>query len=56
MADKLTIKLTDDQQKLIKEATGRTITELNLDTKAKADLTDKDLDQCAGGALPAYNK
>ena len=49
MAGKLTIKLTDDQQKQIKDGTGKAITELNIDTAAISNLTDKDLDQVAGG-------
>jgi hypothetical protein len=44
--NKLTIKLTDDQQKQIKDATGKSITELNIDVAA---LSSKDLDKIAGG-------
>jgi len=47
--NKLTIKLTDDQQNQIKTATGRSITELNIDLAAASHLTEKDLDQVAGG-------
>jgi len=50
MAGKLTIKLTDDQQKQIKDATGKTITELNFDVSVMSNLTDQDLDNVAGGA------
>ena len=56
MAGKLTIKLTDDQQKQIKDATGKAITELSIDTAAIKKLTDKDLDQVAGGAYEATDK
>ena len=49
MAGKLTIKLTDEQQKQIKDATGRSITELNIDSAATGALGEKDLDQVAGG-------
>jgi hypothetical protein len=47
--NKLTIKLTDDQQNQIKKATGRSITELNIDVAAAGRLTEKDLDQIAAG-------
>lgn len=52
MADsKLTIKLTDDQQSQIRKATGRSITELNIDLGATGLLTEKDLDNAAGGSF-----
>jgi hypothetical protein len=47
--NKLTIRLTDDQQKQIKNATGKSITELNIDTAAMSALTDEQLDQASGG-------
>jgi len=47
--NKLTIKLTDDQQKQIKNATGKSITELNIDTAAMPALTDEQLGQASGG-------
>jgi hypothetical protein len=47
--NKLTIKLTDDQQKQIKESTGRSISELNIDLNSTGQLTSKDLDDVAGG-------
>ena len=46
---KLTIKLTDDQQSQIHSATGRKITELNIDAATISPLTEKELDQVAGG-------
>ena len=46
---KLTIKLTDDQQKQIRDATGKTITELGIELAPAGHLTEKDLDQVAGG-------
>jgi hypothetical protein len=49
--NKLTIKLTHDQQNQIKNATGKSITELNIDVSATGDLTDKDLDNVSGGAI-----
>lgn len=47
--NKLTIKLTDEQQNQIKSATGRTITELKIDLGATSKLTDKDFDNVSGG-------
>jgi hypothetical protein len=47
--NKLTIKLTDDQQNQIKNATGRNITEINIDLGAADQLTNQDLDQASGG-------
>lgn len=46
---RLTIRLTDDQQKQIKAATGNSITELNIDLASPSSLSEKDLDQVAGG-------
>ena len=46
---KLTIRLTDDQQSQIKKITGGSITELNIDLASQSDLSEKDLDQVAGG-------
>jgi hypothetical protein len=47
--NKLTIKLTDDQQDQIKKATGKSITELNIDIAATSALTEKELDWVSGG-------
>ena len=46
---KLTIKLTDDQQNQIRIATGKTITELNIDLGTTGNLSEHDLDKIAGG-------
>jgi len=46
---KLTIKLTEDQQNQIKNATGKSITELNIDVASISKLNEKDLDQVSGG-------
>jgi hypothetical protein len=54
--NKVTIRLTDDQQSQIKNATGRSITELNIDVAATGQLSDKDLDQAAGGIVIDYGK
>ncbi len=47
--NKLTITLTDDQQSQIKNATGESITELNIDLDSTGHLTEVDLEQVAGG-------
>jgi hypothetical protein len=47
----LTIQLTDEQQKQIKDATGRSIKELNIDLAAMGSLTEKELADMAGGAV-----
>ena len=49
-SNKLTIKLTDDQQNQIRDATGRRITELNIDLAATGNLSEKDLENVTGGA------
>jgi hypothetical protein len=54
--NKVTIRLTEDQQSQIKNATGRSITELNIDVAATGQLSDKDLDQAAGGIVIDYGK
>lgn len=54
--NKLTIKLTDDQQKQIKNGTGKSITELNIDLSSTGSLSEKDLDQVAGGAIDIFFK
>jgi hypothetical protein len=46
---KLTIKLTQDQQNQIRKATGKSITELNIDVGATSSLSEKDLDGIAAG-------
>ena len=45
----LTVKLTNEQQKQISDATGKHISELNIDLASKGHLSEKDLDQVAGG-------
>ncbi len=47
--NKLTITLTDEQQKQIRDATGKTIKELNIDPGSTSQLTQKDLEQLDGG-------
>jgi len=51
--NRLTISLTDDQQKQIREATGKSITELNSVLGSTGELTEKELELAVGGA--AYN-
>ena len=48
---KLTIKLTDEQQNQIKAATGKIISELNIDAAATGKLTDDDLEKLSGGIV-----
>jgi len=45
----LTIKLTDDQQKQIRDATGKRLTELNIDVAEMSQLTENDLQRVSGG-------
>jgi hypothetical protein len=51
---KLTIKLTDDQQNQIKKATGKSITELNIDVAGIGPLSESDLDPVSGGQKITY--
>ena len=45
----LTITLTEDQQRQIKNATGKTVSKLHIDLDSTGGLTDKELDQVSGG-------
>ncbi|HVN79148.1 MAG TPA: hypothetical protein VMW38_09130 [Terriglobia bacterium] len=45
----LTIALTEEQQKQVKAATGKSITELNIDLASTGHLSEKELSQVAGG-------
>jgi hypothetical protein len=47
--DKLTIRLTEDQQKQIQEATGKKVTALNIVGYGPSALTEQDLDKVTGG-------
>jgi len=47
----LRIQLTDEQQKQIKDATGKSIKELNIDLAAMGSLTEKELADMVGGAV-----
>ena len=49
--NKLTIALTDDQQKQIRDATGESIIELTIDLGSTGQLTEAELGQVAGGNL-----
>ena len=46
---KLTIRLTDDQQRQFREATGQTVTDLTLEPAATGELSDQQLDGVVGG-------
>lgn len=46
--NKLTMKLTDDQQKQIREATGKSIIELTIDLASTGQLNESELERVAG--------
>jgi hypothetical protein len=46
---KLTISLTPEQQKQIKDATGKSIKELNIDVSTTGELSQNDLEGLSGG-------
>lgn len=48
-ASTLTIRLTDDQQRQFRDATGQTVTELTLEPAAMGELSDQQLDGVVGG-------
>jgi len=50
--DKLTIKLTEEQQKQIRATTGKSLTELKIDLSSPGHLTENELEQVAGGFDP----
>ena len=47
--NKLTIRLTEEQQKQIRDATGKTITELNIDLASSGNVTEEDLKRISAG-------
>jgi len=55
-ANILTIKLTWDQQKQIRDATGKRVSELSIDLASPGHLSEKDLDQVAGGVAKPMDK
>jgi hypothetical protein len=46
---KLTITLTHEQQRKIREATGKSLSELTIDLASPDHLGDEDLDRVVGG-------
>ncbi len=44
------VMLTEDQQNKIKEATGRTVTQLTIDVDSTGGLSEQELDQVVGGS------
>ena len=46
----LKLKLTNDQKRQIKEATGKDVSELSIDIAASGQLSEKDLERVTGGA------
>lgn len=49
----VTIKLTGEQQKQIKDATGKDLTELNIDLPATDAISEKGLEEVSGGVVRA---
>jgi len=49
--DKLTIRLTDDQQKQIRDATGKRVPELTITGYGPSALTEQDLDKVTAGKV-----
>ncbi|HTS68570.1 MAG TPA: hypothetical protein VMO17_06270 [Terriglobia bacterium] len=47
--NKVTIKLTDDQQNQIKAATGKSLTEVSINIASTGHLSEEDLSQVSGG-------
>jgi hypothetical protein len=54
-AMRLTIALTSGQQRQIKDATGKSLTELSIELSSTGHLAEKDLDQGAGGEIADYS-
>ncbi len=52
----VTIKLTGEQQKQIKDATGKNLTEWNIDLPATDDITEKELGEVSGGVRAGGDK
>ena len=50
MAGNLTIKLTDEQQKQIRDVTGQSVAELSFNFSS-SELSDQALDQVSGGLI-----
>jgi len=51
MANKtLKLKLTNEQKQQIREATGKDVSEVNIDLASSGQLSEKDLEQVAAGA------
>lgn len=49
MAKNFKLKLTSEQQRQIKEATGKSVSELNIALPTGGQLSDRDLDELVGG-------
>jgi hypothetical protein len=47
----LTINLTDEQQQQIRAATGKNISELNIDLSSTGSLSEQELDKVTGGRI-----
>jgi hypothetical protein len=53
---KVTIQLTNEQQKQIKDVTGKSITALNIDLAATGQLSAQELDSVSGGTAFVFHK
>ena len=49
--ENLTLKLTDEQRKQIKEATGKDVSEINIKLASTGRLSEKDLEKVNAGLL-----
>ena len=49
--NKLNIRLTDDQQKQIKDATGKHLSKLTITSHGPSALSEQDLDKVVGGKV-----
>lgn len=49
--NKVIIELTSEQQKQIKETTGKSVTKLSINPAASSTLSEKDLDNVSGGPI-----
>jgi hypothetical protein len=52
--NKVTVPLTPEQQKLVKDATGKNISELHLAFPAEGQLSEAQLGEVHGGAVDSY--
>jgi hypothetical protein len=46
----LKLKLTNDQQRQIRETTGKDVSELNIEIASRGQISEEDLEKIVGGA------